>query len=50
MGRKRQEKRQDGPKEAEGEHPFRTVALMACIASMYCSSGKSASPSVTEQA
>jgi hypothetical protein len=36
------------PKKLKANTPLRTVALIACIASMYCSSERSASPSVTE--
>ena len=38
------------PKKLKANIPLRTVALIAGIASMYCSSERSASPSVTEQA
>jgi hypothetical protein len=38
------------PKKLKANTPLRTVALIAGIASMYCSSERSASPSVTEQA
>ncbi len=38
------------PKKLKANTPLRTVALIAYIASTYCSSGRSASPSVTEQA
>jgi hypothetical protein len=46
----RQKQEQDRAEKAESEPPLRTVALIACISSTYCSSGNSASPSVTEQA